>query len=78
VTVKTVGGLLQEGDTDELSVLVDGATSLRIPPGFLRAGQAYYARITARQAPWDGPSREPLRIGVPLYTADCVTAVFYP
>jgi hypothetical protein len=78
VIVKTVGGLQQEGDTDELSAIVDGATSFRIPPGFLKAGQSYFARITARQAPWDDPGRLPLRLGTPLATADCLTGVFSP
>jgi hypothetical protein len=68
---------LRDGDTSELSALVDG-TSFRIPPGYLKAGVEYYATIAARQAPWDGPDRPPLRVGAPLYTAACVTGHFYP
>jgi hypothetical protein len=67
----------RDGDTIELTAIVDGATSFKIPPGFLRA-RTYYATITARQAQWDGPARLPLRTGVPLYTADCVTNLFAP
>jgi hypothetical protein len=78
VTVKIVHGEAQEGDTDELSALVDGATSFQVPPGFLRDQRSYYATITARKGPWDGPGRLPLRIGEPLSTADCVTSYFNP
>jgi len=77
VTVSEWPDAYQDGDTIELTAVVDGATSFKIPPGFLR-DRAYYATITARQAPWDGPARLPLRTGVPLYTADCVTELFVP
>jgi hypothetical protein len=75
VRIPTFG--VREGDTDELSVIVDG-TSFTIPPGFLRNNRGYIATITAQQAPWDGPGRLPLRSGVPPYTADCITVGFSP
>jgi hypothetical protein len=49
-----------------------------VPPGFLKPGRTYWARITARSAPWDGPDAPPFRTGLPLYTADCITAEFTP
>jgi hypothetical protein len=76
----TIGAFLnvQPGDVGEVRVTVHGGTSFLVPPGLLRAGVTYYARVTARSAPWDVPRRAPFRGGVPLYTADCLTAAFQP
>jgi len=77
VTVQMLSYSVHSGDTVSLSAVVDG-TSFKIPPGFLHRERSYIALITSRQAPWDGPTRLPLRTGVPLYTADCVTGSFEP
>ncbi len=68
---------VRAGENVELSAVVNG-TSFRIPSDFLRSQRGYFATITARQAPWDGPNRLPLRTGAPLYTSDCVTGGFAP
>jgi hypothetical protein len=76
VTIQPLYGV-SAGDTASLSVLVDGATTFKVPPGFLKA-RPYYATIAAQSAPWDGPGRRPLREGTPLSYAEAVTEVFEP
>jgi hypothetical protein len=76
VTIEPLSGVAA-GDTASLSVLVDGATTFKVPPGFLKA-RTYYATIAAQNAPWDGPGRRPLREGTPLSYAEAVTAEFEP
>jgi hypothetical protein len=80
VTIEMEPGALPRvpGETVRLTADVGPATSFRVPPGFLRAGGRYFARVEARSAPWDGPERAPRRSGLPLYTAECLTASFTP
>ena len=78
VTIQPVSGVAAAGDTASLSILVDGARSIRVPPGFLKSGNDYYAIVAAQTAPWDGPGRLPLRNGTPRSYAEAVTADFSP
>ena len=66
------------GDTVFLSATVYTGASFKVPPGFLKPDVAYYAVITAQQAPWDVLNHGPFRTGTPLHTADCVTGIFVP
>jgi hypothetical protein len=62
----------------EVTLSVYTGTSVRVPQGFLQVGKPYVATITALSAPWDQLDRPPLRLGAPLHSADCVTAIFVP
>lgn len=61
-----------------LQATVRTGSSFTVPPGVLSPGKSYVVLLTAQQAPWDGPDAPPLRYGVPLYTADCITSTFTP
>ena len=76
VTVIAHAGVMP-GDVRTVRATVYG-TSFRVPPGLLAAGRSYFFRVTARSAPWDRPDAAPFRRGLPLYTADCVSATFTP
>ena len=62
----------------EVTLSVYTGTSVRVPQGFLQVGKPYVATITAFSAPWDQLDRPPLRLGAPLHSSDCVTAIFVP
>ena len=62
----------------EVSIAVYTGTSVKVPAGFLKAGQPYVVTITSVSAPWDTLDRPPFRTGTPLHMSDCVTAVFTP
>jgi hypothetical protein len=62
-----------------ITVTVYGATSLRIPPGYLVKGVGYQVSISSVQAPWDKVGIPPFRFGVPYATAGMLsTASFTP
>ncbi|HEY2028348.1 MAG TPA: hypothetical protein VGH20_03975 [Myxococcales bacterium] len=62
-----------------VSFTVYGATSFRIPPGFLETGVSYAVSVAATQAPWDHAGIPPFRLGVPYASASAVsTASFTP
>jgi hypothetical protein len=62
-----------------LTFTVYGATSLRIPPGFLVTGASYSVGVSSVQAPWDKVGIPPLRFGAPYATAGTMsTASFTP
>jgi hypothetical protein len=64
--------------TQEVAISIYTGTSVRVPPGLLTKGVKYSAVITAVSAPWDVLDRAPLRTGMPLHTADCLTSGFVP
>jgi hypothetical protein len=66
------------GGTQEIAISVYTGTSVRAPAGLLSKGVRYSATITAVSAPWDVLNRAPLRTGMPLHMADCVTSAFVP
>jgi len=61
-----------------LQATVRSGSSFTVPNGVLAPGKTYVVTLEAQQAPWDGPDAPPLRYGVPLYTADCITSTFTP
>jgi len=66
------------GETRVISAIIYSGRIFKLPPGFLRQGSQYTAKISARLAPWDTFDHAVFREGVPFHTADCVTGIFSP
>ena len=66
------------GPYEILSAVVLGSLSFKIPPGFLKAGYTYFARVTANNAPWVVLDGNPLATGAPTFSVDRVTGTFTP
>jgi len=76
VEIKAIALPCASGQVAGVTAVIHSGLSFKVPPGILIPGVGYRATITARQAPWDTPDTGPFRTGVPLHSAQCVTAQF--